>query len=114
MGIITKNRQKHLLRFIKAKLRYCGDIPVICPKNGKPTSLKEVFEELNLRAYDLSIDTLNMHGQRDSFHRFDRFNAKYNPIGQPKLRQVYFIYSKFTQFLNCQNILIKSIYQHFF
>ena len=30
-----------------------------------------------------------MHAHRDAFHRFDRFNAKYNPIGQPHLRQVF-------------------------
>ena len=31
-------------------------------------------------AYDLSIDTLDMHAH-DTFHRFDRFNLKYNPAG---------------------------------
>ena len=30
-----------------------------------------------------------MHGHRDTFHRFDRFNSKYNPIGQSLLRQVF-------------------------
>ena len=32
-------------------------------------------------AYDLSIDTLDMHAH-DTFHRFDRFNLKYNPAGK--------------------------------
>ena len=36
---------------------------------------------VNLTAYDLSIDTLDMHAH-DTFHRFDRFNLKYNPAGK--------------------------------
>ena len=30
---------------------------------------------------DLSVDTLDMHAN-NTFHRFDRFNLKYNPAGQ--------------------------------
>ena len=26
---------------------------------------------------------------RNMFHRFDRFNAKYNPIGQSSLRDIF-------------------------
>ncbi|VDQ16581.1 unnamed protein product [Trichobilharzia regenti] len=26
---------------------------------------------------------------RNTFHRFDKFNAKYNPIGQSQLREVF-------------------------
>jgi AMP deaminase len=47
-----------------------------------------VFESLKLTAYDLSIDALNMHA-REAFHRFDKFNLKYNPIGEPRLREIF-------------------------
>ena len=50
-------------------------------RDGKELTLEEVFKSLNLTAYDLSIDTLDMHAHQDSFHRFDKFNLKYNPIG---------------------------------
>lgn len=26
---------------------------------------------------------------RNTFHRFDKFNAKYNPIGQSRLREIF-------------------------
>ena len=52
--------QKHLLRFIKSKMKKCPDETVIF-RDGKYLTLKEVFESINLTAYDLSIDTLDMH-----------------------------------------------------
>lgn len=42
-----------------------------------------------MTAYDLSIDTLDMHAHSDSFHRFDKFNLKYNPIGESRLREIF-------------------------
>lgn len=51
---------KHLLRFIKSKMKKCPDEKVI-KRDGKSLSLKEVFESIGLTAYDLSIDTLDMH-----------------------------------------------------
>lgn len=80
--------QKHLLRFIKSKLKKTPDETVIF-RDGKYLTLREVFESLNLTAYDLSIDTLDMHAHKDSFHRFDKFNLKYNPIGESRLRTVF-------------------------
>jgi AMP deaminase len=80
--------QKHLLRFIKSKMKKCPDDPVI-ERDGKILTLREVFETINLTAYDLSIDTLDMHAHTDSFHRFDKFNLKYNPIGQSRLRDIF-------------------------
>lgn len=44
---------------------------------------------LGLTAYDLSIDTLDMHAHADTFQRFDRFNLKYNPAGQSRLREIF-------------------------
>lgn len=52
--------QKHLLRFIKSKMRKSPD-EVVLYRDGKHLTLREVFESINLTAYDLSIDTLDMH-----------------------------------------------------
>lgn len=80
--------QKHLLRFIKSKMKKCPD-EVVIDRDGQKLTLKEVFESIGLTAYDLSIDTLDMHAHTDSFHRFDKFNLKYNPVGQSRLRDVF-------------------------
>ncbi|KAI9880300.1 MAG: AMP deaminase [Pleopsidium flavum] len=80
--------QKHLLRFIKSKMKKSPD-ELVMFRDGKHLTLKEVFESINLTAYDLSIDTLDMHAHTDSFHRFDKFNLKYNPIGESRLRTIF-------------------------
>ncbi|KAB5595901.1 AMP deaminase [Ceratobasidium theobromae] len=80
--------QKHLLRFIKHKMKHYPDDKVIV-RDGKELTLREVFESLNLTAYDLSIDTLDMHAHQEAFHRFDKFNLKYNPIGEARLREIF-------------------------
>ncbi|GAB7342631.1 hypothetical protein MBLNU457_g0796t1 [Dothideomycetes sp. NU457] len=80
--------QKHLLRFIKSKMKKCPDETVIY-RDGEHLTLKQVFESIRLTAYDLSIDTLDMHAHTDSFHRFDKFNLKYNPIGESRLRTIF-------------------------
>lgn len=48
-----------------------------------------MFASLGLTLYDLSIDTLDMHARADTFRRFDRFNLKYNPAGQSRLREIF-------------------------
>lgn len=58
-------------------------------RDGAVLTLAQVFESLGLTAYDLSIDTLDMHAHQDSFHRFDKFNLKYNPIGESRLREIF-------------------------
>ncbi|KAH0424787.1 AMP deaminase [Colletotrichum camelliae] len=80
--------QKHLLRFIKSKMKKCPD-EVVLFRDGRHLTLAEVFQSINLTAYDLSIDTLDMHAHTDSFHRFDKFNLKYNPIGESRLRTIF-------------------------
>jgi len=52
--------QKHLLRFIKSKMKKCPD-EVVMFRDAKHLTLEEVFQSINLTAYDLSIDTLDMH-----------------------------------------------------
>ncbi|KDR82958.1 hypothetical protein GALMADRAFT_134480 [Galerina marginata CBS 339.88] len=80
--------QKHLLRFIKSKMKRSPNDDVIF-RDGHVLTLSQVFESLKLTAYDLSIDTLDMHAHQDSFHRFDKFNLKYNPIGESRLREIF-------------------------
>jgi len=80
--------QKHLLRFIKSKMKKSPD-EVVLQRDGKVLTLREVFESIKLTAYDLSIDTLDMHAHTDSFHRFDKFNLKYNPVGESRLRTIF-------------------------
>eukprot|EP01080_Neovahlkampfia_damariscottae_P001011 gene1011-9917_t len=80
--------QKHLLRFIKSKLKSSPDEKVIS-RDGKELTLKEVFESLNLNIYDLSVDTLDVHADSNVYHRFDKFNLKYNPCGQSRLREIF-------------------------
>lgn len=58
--------QKHLLRFIKSKMKKSPD-EVVLFRDGKHLTLREVFESVNLTAYDLSIDTLDMHVWMDPF-----------------------------------------------
>jgi AMP deaminase len=53
--------QKHLLRFIKNKLKTDGDKIVLNhPEKGKMT-LTQVFQDLNLTPYDLSVNKLAVH-----------------------------------------------------
>ena len=52
--------QKHLLRFIKSKMKKSPD-EVVLYRDNVHLTLREVFESINLTAYDLSIDTLDMH-----------------------------------------------------
>lgn len=52
--------QKHLLRFIKKKLKQAPEETVIY-RDDKYLTLAEVFESLNLTSYTLSVDTLDVH-----------------------------------------------------
>lgn len=82
--------QKHLLRFIKRKMRYHADEVVTkSASTGEPMTLQEVFEDMGITPYDLSIDALGMHTDSNTFARFDKFNLKYNPLGKSKLREIF-------------------------
>ncbi|KAG2462003.1 AMPD3 deaminase, partial [Polypterus senegalus] len=80
--------QKHLLMFIQNTYKEEADRPVLL-KNGKQMTLKQVFESLHMDPYDLTVDSLDVHAGRQTFHRFDKFNAKYNPVGASELRDLY-------------------------
>ncbi|XP_058443979.1 AMP deaminase 2 isoform X3 [Malaya genurostris] len=80
--------QKHLLRFIKKTLKKNAD-EVVTVTKGEQMTLAQVFQSMNLTTYDLTVDMLDVHADRNTFHRFDKFNAKYNPIGESRLREVF-------------------------
>lgn len=52
--------QKHLLRFIKSKMKRSPD-ELVCIRDGQALTLNEVFDSLGFSAYELSIDTMDMH-----------------------------------------------------
>lgn len=39
--------------------------------------------------YDMNVDLLDVHADKSTFHRFDKFNLKYNPCGQSRLREIF-------------------------
>ncbi|KAK3569744.1 hypothetical protein QTP86_004067 [Hemibagrus guttatus] len=80
--------QKHLLRFIQDTCNTEAD-RVVMEKGGKKITLKQVFETLHMDPYDLTVDSLDVHAGRQTFHRFDKFNSKYNPVGASELREIY-------------------------
>ncbi|XP_058073870.1 AMP deaminase-like [Magnolia sinica] len=80
--------QKHLLSFIKSKLKEEPDEIVIF-RDGIYLTLKDVFESLDLTGSDLNVDLLDVHADKNTFHRFDKFNLKYNPCGQSRLREIF-------------------------
>jgi hypothetical protein len=46
---------------MKRKLKTSGDMHVYKTKDGRIMTLKEVFDELKITAYDLSVDMLGVH-----------------------------------------------------
>lgn len=80
---------------MNSKLSSSKDVVIV--RDGQHLTLSQVFESLHVTAYDLSIDTLDMHAHQDSFHRFDKFNLKYNPIGESRLREIFLKTDNFIQ-----------------
>uniref|UniRef100_A0A0K0E1A2 AMP deaminase n=2 Tax=Strongyloides stercoralis TaxID=6248 RepID=A0A0K0E1A2_STRER len=80
--------QKHLLRFIKKKFKKDRDTFVL-EKDGKKLTMGDVFKNLDIEPYDLNVDMLDCHADKHTFHRFDSFNNKYNPIGETVLRNIF-------------------------
>uniref|UniRef100_A0A1I7XC82 AMP deaminase n=1 Tax=Heterorhabditis bacteriophora TaxID=37862 RepID=A0A1I7XC82_HETBA len=67
--------QKHLLRFIKKKIKTEAN-SVVLEKDKQLVTMIEVFKKMGIDAYDLSVDMLDVHADRNTFHRFDKFNTK--------------------------------------
>ncbi|KAK6472609.1 AMP deaminase 3-like isoform X1 [Huso huso] len=80
--------QKHLLKFIQTTYKEEAD-RIVQEKAGKKMTLKQVFDSLHMDPYDLTVDSLDVHAGRQTFHRFDKFNSKYNPVGASELRDLY-------------------------
>uniref|UniRef100_A0A9J8A7P2 AMP deaminase n=1 Tax=Cyprinus carpio carpio TaxID=630221 RepID=A0A9J8A7P2_CYPCA len=80
--------QKHLLDFIQTTYKTDAE-RVVLEKAGVKLTLKQVFNNLNMDPYDLTVDSLDVHAGRQTFHRFDKFNSKYNPVGANELREIY-------------------------
>ncbi|KTW29345.1 AMP deaminase [Pneumocystis carinii B80] len=80
--------KKHLLGFIKRKLR---DSPndIVLYQDGKYHTLKDIFDSFNLTEYDLTIDTLDMHAYKDTFQHFEVFNSRFSPFGKPIFRTIF-------------------------
>lgn len=80
--------QKHLLKFIKSSYQEEAD-RVVLEQGGRKLTLGQVFNKLHMDPYDLTVDSLDVHAGRQTFHRFDKFNSKYNPVGASELREIY-------------------------
>ncbi|XP_044055659.1 AMP deaminase 3 isoform X2 [Siniperca chuatsi] len=80
--------QKHLLTFIQETYKTDAD-RVVSEKAGRKMTLQQVFHNLNKDPYDLTVDSLDVHAGRHTFHRFDKFNSKYNPVGASELREIF-------------------------
>ncbi|XP_072236714.1 LOW QUALITY PROTEIN: AMP deaminase 3 [Leuresthes tenuis] len=80
--------QKHLLTFIQKTYKTEAGRLVV-EKDGQKMTLEQVFHSLNMDPYDLTVDSLDVHAGRHTFHRFDKFNSKYNPVGASELREIF-------------------------
>jgi len=80
--------KKHLLRFIKSRIKQCPHA-VVMEEDGELITLKQLVENLDVKPHELSTDTLDMTPGHVTFHRFDRFAARYNPLGMSKLRSIF-------------------------
>uniref|UniRef100_A0A3Q3WVG8 AMP deaminase n=1 Tax=Mola mola TaxID=94237 RepID=A0A3Q3WVG8_MOLML len=80
--------QKHLLTFIQKTFKTDAN-RVVLEKAGRNMTLQQVFCSLSMDPYDLTVDSLDVHAGRHTFHRFDKFNSKYNPVGASELREIY-------------------------
>jgi AMP deaminase len=73
---------------MKKKIKTEGS-EIVLVDEGNTLTLEQVFKRLKVKPYDVSIDSLDVTADNQVFHRFDRFNSKYNPFGQPYLRDIF-------------------------
>jgi AMP deaminase len=79
---------KHLLDFIKEKVKHHGDDVVSTNADGSAVTLASVFQKLSLNVDAFTLNALDTRAD-NTFERFDHFNAKYNPFGKSELRDVF-------------------------
>ncbi|CAD8175933.1 unnamed protein product [Paramecium pentaurelia] len=80
---------KHLLEFIQRKYEKNGDDHVDINKDGTKICLRDIFKNISVDPIDLSLNSLDVQADKGIYKRFDRFNNKYNPLGTPKLREIF-------------------------
>ena len=78
-----------LCNFIKKKLKTEGETPVVRAKDGNLQTLDQVFNSLGLSINKIGVEALEVQADHTIFQRFDNFNKKYNPMGQPILREIF-------------------------
>ncbi|CAF4128103.1 unnamed protein product, partial [Rotaria sordida] len=86
---VAAMHQKTLLNFMKKKVEISSDMKVYKKQDGTILTLKGVFDELKININEIDVDLLGVHADRNTFKRFDRFNANYNPVGQTMLREIF-------------------------
>lgn len=94
---------KHLLKFIKNKLINSPN-DLVYKLEDKIYTLKEIFMKLKIPEDNFCIDALETHAHTDTFRRFDKFNSKYNPYGQPILRDIFLKYDNYNKGLYLSEI----------
>jgi len=55
--------RKHLLRFIKSRLKGCPNV-VVEEKDGELVTLIEFYNKLQIKPHELSIDSLDLNSQK--------------------------------------------------
>lgn len=61
--------QKHLLKFIQDTCKTEADRAVM-DKGGQKITLKQVFENLHMDPYDLTVDSLDVHAVSTNWFAF--------------------------------------------
>ncbi|CAF0932827.1 unnamed protein product [Rotaria sordida] len=79
----------HGLVLREKKVEVSSDMKVYKKQDGTILTLKGVFDELKININEIDVDLLGVHADRNTFQRFDRFNANYNPVGQTMLRDIF-------------------------
>ncbi|KAL6048669.1 AMP deaminase [Balamuthia mandrillaris] len=79
---------KHLLSFIKRKIRDSPNDEVLTDKEGKPLTLQQFISTLGLKIDEFTVDSLDVRAD-NTFNRFEIFNSKYSPFGFSELRTIF-------------------------
>ena len=74
---------------MKHKLEKSPDTHVHKGPDGSKVKLAEFFNQTGLKPNEISLNILDVQADKSMYKRFDRFNNKYNPLGQPKLREIF-------------------------
>ena len=90
--------------FESLDLTGCALCFILCTCNADSTVSWLIFLLVFLR-YDLNVDLLDVHADKSTFHRFDKFNLKYNPCGQSRLREIFLKQDNLIQGIICSDVV---------